>query len=309
MFKFVIRAINTVRSYRQKARTFLKNLYLKAIGKDPAFNPRDLECHLGPYVAKMHDMQMTCLKMLLGKHCIGELRTPGMAPTESSMLFDANTVEGTTINVKSEEFGETRAMTFRNGKWIFSNYTGTPEVLVSDNELPFVNMEPTKMHSGYQAAYETKTKPILAMIKRYYEDNVYHFRNIKYTADDLQSVIIGFALGRLPLGYFKYTEGNGYTSIVPSEPADGAEIVTMPNYEPFAIYRNGMWEIQMDITVNESHHIPINSRLVPYIAGIRTVTCVYSTEYESQPATAAEKLAESFGVSYTPEAVSNHKKI
>jgi hypothetical protein len=306
MFKFIVRVINTFKTYRQKTRTYLKNLYLKAIGKDPAFDPNELEWHLGPYVAKTRKMQSVCLKMLLGKYCIGEMRTPTMAPTESSMVFDADSVEGSTINVKSEEFGNTRAMTFRNGTWAVANYAGCPECLVSDHELPFINKEPMKMHDAYTAAYETKTKPVLAMIARYYEDNKYLFRNVCYRANELQSVIIGFALGRLPLGFFKYTEGNGYTSIVPSKPADGAEIVTMPNYETFATYRNGIWEIQMDITAREPDCIPASSKLVPYIAGIRTVTCVYEVAYEEREAKDPAKLAVSFGVGYTP---ASHKKV
>ena len=102
--------------------------------------------------------------------------------------------------------------------------------------------------------------------------NVVYFQNIKYTTDELQSVAIGFAMGRLPLGYFKYTEGNGYSSNVPSNPSEGAEIITMPNDEVFAIYRNGMWELQVD--ADESGHVRANSEHVPYISGIRTVTCV-----------------------------------
>ena len=306
MFKFIIRCINTYKSYRRKVRTYLKNLYLKAIGKDPAFDPNALEWHLGPYVAKTRSMQAICLKMLLGKQCIGEIRTPEMSPNESSLEFDAASVDGSTISVKSEDGTETRAMTYRKGTWVFANYAGNPECLVSDIELPFVNQEPTKMHDGYKAAYETKTKPILAMMKRYYEDNVYMFRNVRYTAEDLQHVVIGFALGRLPLGYFKYTDGKQFTSIVPSNPAEGDMIVTMPNHEPFAIFRQGMWEIQMDITNNEPGYIAANSKLVPYIAGVRTVTCLYDVAHEVHSVKEPAVLAASFGVSYTP---ASHKKI
>ena len=101
--------------------------------------------------------------------------------------------------------------------------------------------------------------------------NVVYFKNIKYTTDELQSVVINFAMGHLPLGYFKYTEGSGYTSIVPNHPSEGAEIITMPNDEVFATYRNGVWEIQMDV---DAGHVCANSKHVPYIAGTRTVTCV-----------------------------------
>ena len=146
------------------------------------------------------------------------------------------------------------------------------------------------MDPCYTSAYETKTKPLLFMLKRYYEKNVYYFRNIKYKAEELQFVIIGFALGRLPLGYFKYTNGNGYSSTVPSAPVEGAEIVTMPNYETFAVYRNGMWEIQMDISNNKPGCINVSSKLVPYIAGVRTVTCLYDVTYE-EPVTTTKRVA------------------
>lgn len=299
MFKSIIRITALVRMYRNKFRTRIRNAFLKAVGKDPAFNPNNLEWHLGPISATSDKMRQLCLKMMLGKTTYGDLHAPEMAPTESSMMFDKDSKEGTTITVDTDK-GKSVAMKFRNGKWVFSNYAGNPECIISPNELPYVNYEPTRLHDAYVAAYETKTQPVLAMMRRFYEDNIYCFRNVKYRAAELQSVIVGLAMGRLPMGIFKYTEGEGYSSIVPETPADGATIVTMPNYETFATFKNGLWELNLDITMNEPCHIQVNSAMLPYIGGKRTVTCYYEAAYDDSelPAKAPAKLAVSFGVSY-----------
>lgn len=301
MFTYFILIRNRIQSIRKVIRNFFRVQLLKAIGKDPEFNPNELVWHIGPFSATSEKMRQTCLRLMIGKLVFGEMRHPKMAPNESSFEFDTDTTEGSEIYVNTEEFGTTTAMKFQSGKWVFCNYANCPECIISANELPFVNKEPTKLHDAYAGVYTTKTKPILAMMRRYYEGNIYCFRNVKYSADELQSVIIGFAIGRLPLGVFKYSEGKGYTSIVPQQPAEGAEIVTMPNYEPFAVYHSGTWELNIDITVNEPNCIHVNSRILPFIGGIRTVTCCYETSYDApvSPKSTA-KLAVSFGVGYNP---------
>ncbi|MBQ8806046.1 MAG: hypothetical protein IJZ68_06135 [Bacteroidaceae bacterium] len=310
MFTYLVRFYNHIQFNRKRIRNFFRVQFLKAIGKDPEFNPDKLVWNIGPFSATSEKMRQTCLRLMMGKLVFGEMRSPKMAPTESSFEFDADSTEGSEIYVNTEEFGTTTAMKFQGGKWVLCNYAGCPECIISANELPFVNKEPTKLHDAYTGAYETKTKPILAMMRRYYEDNVYCFRNVKYRADELQSVIIGFALGRLPLGMFKYSEGKGYNSIVPQHPVDGAEIVTMPNYETFAVYKNGMWELNIDISINEPNCIHVNSRMLPFIAGIRTVTYCYETSYDAPVSSKSPaKLAVSFGVGYNPTSVSHYQNI
>lgn len=135
----------------------------------------------------------------------------------------------------------------------------------SDAILPHVNQ-----------VYDKNTQEILDKVSKYYQGKVYQFRNIRYSASELQSVVIGFAVGRLPLNLFKYYDGSKYTCTVPHCPTEGAEIVTMPNYDTFAVYHNGVWELNLDVVQADANHVPVTSRILPYIAGTRTVTCGYT---------------------------------
>lgn len=138
--------------------------------------------------------------------------------------------------------------------------------------------------------YDRGTKSILDQVQQYYQHKIYAFRNIKYSANELQNVVIGFALGRLPLGFFKYYDGFRYVSTVPHCPVEGAEIVTMPNYETFAVYNNGVWELNVDIVQANANYVPVTSRIVPYIAGTHTVTCYYEASVDVIPHNVYENI-------------------
>ena len=106
---------------------------------------------------------------------------------------------------------------------------------------------------------------------KYIPKTTYMFRNIKYSAEELPYVISAFAAGHLPISFFKYYNGKAYANRVPRCPVEGAEIVTMPNYETFAFYRNGMWVLVVEAIHPPVHAVAVNNRIIPYIAGVRTI--------------------------------------
>lgn len=99
---------------------------------------------------------------------------------------------------------------------------------------------------------------------------MYSMHNIRFRDDEFAAVVNNFAKGLMPLGLFKCYNEERYTSSIPESPSEGSEIVTMPNYETFAVFKGGKWHITNRPYYGKDHMV-VNAKMLPSINGIPTV--------------------------------------
>lgn len=99
---------------------------------------------------------------------------------------------------------------------------------------------------------------------------MYAFINIRFRDSEFAAVVNNFAKGLMPLGLFKFYNGERYTSSIPESPSEGNEIVTMPNYETFAVFKGGKWHITNRPYYGKDHTL-VTAKMLPSINGIPTI--------------------------------------
>lgn len=99
---------------------------------------------------------------------------------------------------------------------------------------------------------------------------MYAMQNVRFRDDEFAAVVNNFAKGLMPLGLFKYYDGTKTISSIPECPAEGAEILVMPNDRVFATFKSGKWHVT-NKAYYPADHIVVNAKMLPSINGIPTV--------------------------------------
>lgn len=99
---------------------------------------------------------------------------------------------------------------------------------------------------------------------------MYAMHNVRFSNEEFPEVVKNFANGLLPLGLFKYYDGTKTISSIPECPAEGAEILVMPNDKVFAVFKGGKWHIT-NKPYYPANHTLVTAKMLPSINGIPTV--------------------------------------